>query len=393
MRDEEVREMKRQRVEKPMGDEELREMERRGGEREMKSEETFINMYQALSLQGKRINSLTTEMEQVKLNQKAADKEKGTYIQGQNIQINQGKMPMAEDCHTSAVHNEALVRPTTHNRIPRSRFAQNPNGPQGPYRREPSGPQGPYRRTKWTSQYYSRNYNQQFEDPRSNKTFKPPIAEKGRWVTLGSPNLKPIHQKVYKYGYNPNFNKMTKTQRRRWIRNQAAKQKEMQQGGSSSQAPSEKNTSIASSTQDDMECEETVPIKEDKNIYVGRYIPAQSTEGSYQPRSEIVGPSLRPEYLRNEKKPVEEKEIKKERPYETTRVYIGKKPKRKNQAKLEKLTEEAVTETAKSDLVEAGKIETVDTNVEAEEDLLEDEDDDGEKFALSIGAIRKEEDN
>ena len=46
------------------------------------SEETFINMYQALSLQGKRINSLTTEMEQVKLNQKAADKEKGTFIQG-----------------------------------------------------------------------------------------------------------------------------------------------------------------------------------------------------------------------------------------------------------------------------------------------------------------------
>jgi hypothetical protein len=29
--DEEVREMKKQRVEKPMGDEELREMERRGG--------------------------------------------------------------------------------------------------------------------------------------------------------------------------------------------------------------------------------------------------------------------------------------------------------------------------------------------------------------------------
>jgi hypothetical protein len=66
-------------------------------------------MYQALSLQGKRINSLTTEMEQVKLNQKTVDKEKGIYIQGQNIQINQGKMPMAEDCQTSA----ALVRPPT----------------------------------------------------------------------------------------------------------------------------------------------------------------------------------------------------------------------------------------------------------------------------------------
>ena len=141
-----------------------------------------------------------------------------------------------------------------------------------------------------------------------------------------------------------------------------------------------------------MECEETVPVKEDKNIYVGRYIPAQSAEGNYQPRSEVVGPSLRPEYLRDEKKPVEEKEIKQEKPYEITQVYIGKKPKWKNQAKSEKLTEEAETETAKSDLVEAEKIEAVDTNVEAEEDLLEDEDDDGEQFALFIGAVRKEED-
>jgi hypothetical protein len=222
--------------------------------------------------------------------------------------------------------------------------------------------------------------------------------------------LKPIHQKVYKYGFNPNFNKMTKTRRRRWIRNQVVKQKEMQQGGISSQAPSEKNISVASSTQDDMECEETVPVKEDKNIYVGRYIPAQLAEGNYKPRSENVGPSLgpeylkgeekpieekelslRPEYLRNDKKPVEEKEIKNEKPYETTRVYIGKKPKRKNQAKPEKLTEEAVSETAKSDLVETEKIEAVDTNIDAGEDLLEDEDDDGEKFSLSIGAIRKEE--
>ena len=44
------------------------------------------------------------------LNQKATAKEKETYIQGQNIQINQEKMPMAEECHTSTVHNEALVR-------------------------------------------------------------------------------------------------------------------------------------------------------------------------------------------------------------------------------------------------------------------------------------------
>jgi hypothetical protein len=39
MGDEEVREMKRQRVEKPMGDEELREMERQGGEGERVGDE------------------------------------------------------------------------------------------------------------------------------------------------------------------------------------------------------------------------------------------------------------------------------------------------------------------------------------------------------------------
>ena len=91
----------------------------------------------------------------------------------------------------------------------------------------------------------------------------------------------------------------------------------MQQGGTSSQAPSGKNTSVASS-QDDMEYEETVLVKEDKNIYVGRYIPAQLAEGSYQLQSEIVGPSLKPKYLREEKKPIEENEIKQEKPYETT---------------------------------------------------------------------------
>ena len=49
-------------------------------------------------------------------------------------------------------------------------------------------------------------------------------------------------------------------------------------------------------------------------------------------------------------------------------------------------------ETTKDELVEAEKIKAVDTsNIEAEEDYQEDEDDDGEEFALSIGAIRKEE--
>ena len=85
-----------------------------------------------------------------------------------------------------------------------NRFVHNPNAPLVPNRRE---------------QFYGRNFNQQFEDPRRFRTYRPPIAEQGRWVTLGSPNLKPIHQKIYKYGYNPNVHKMTKTQRRKWIRN------------------------------------------------------------------------------------------------------------------------------------------------------------------------------
>jgi hypothetical protein len=50
-----------------------------------------------------------------------------------------------------------------------------------------------------------------------------------------------------------------------------------------------------------------------------------------------------------------------------------------------------VTKTSKDDMVEAEKIEAIDTNIEVEEDYQEDEDDDGEKFALSIGAVRKEE--
>ena len=107
----------------------------------------------------------------------------------------------------------------------------------------------------------------------------------------------------------------------------------MQQGGSSSQAPLEKNTNVASSTQDDMDCEETVLVKEDKKTYVGRYILAQSVKDSYQPQSEIVGPLLRPQYLRDEKKQIDREETEKEKPYETTQVFIGKKPKKRNKAK------------------------------------------------------------
>lgn len=45
---------------------------------------------------------------------------------------------------------------------------------------------------------------------------------------------------------------------------------------------------------EDMDCEESFPIKEDNNIYVSRYIPTQSLAENFQPRSEIVRLSLRP---------------------------------------------------------------------------------------------------
>jgi hypothetical protein len=59
--------------------------------------------------------------------------------------------------------------------------------------------------------------------------IRPPVSEVGRWVTLESPSLKPIHRHEYKYGYNPYFSRMTRTQRRRWIRQQAALYKEYEE--------------------------------------------------------------------------------------------------------------------------------------------------------------------
>ena len=208
------------------------------------------------------------------------------------------------------------------NRIPRNRFVHNPNAPQVPNRRE---------------QFYEMNYNQQFEDPRRIRTYRPPIAEQGRWVTLRSPNLKPIHQKVYKYGYNPNFHKMTRTQSRRWIRNQASKQKEMQQGGSSSQIESGQNKDAPQPARENMDYEESAPVKEDKNIYVGRYIPTQSSKENYRLRSEIVGPSLRPQYHKYGKDQVKEEDTENSKPYETVQVLIGKKAKKEKLDQVKKI--------------------------------------------------------
>ena len=65
-----------------------------------------------------------------------------------------------------------------------------------------------------------------FELIRKPRMMRPTISEVGRWVTLETPRLKPIHKPEYKYGYNPYFSRMTRTQRRRWIRQQATLRQE-----------------------------------------------------------------------------------------------------------------------------------------------------------------------
>ena len=94
------------------------------------------------------------------------------------------------------------------------------------------------------------------------------------------------------------------------------------------------------SVREDMDCEENVLAKEDNNIYVGRYIPTQSSARNFQPWSEIVGPSLRPQYhigWKNQpNKAVQEEDIEKSKPYKTIQVLIGKKPRNKGKINLEK---------------------------------------------------------
>jgi hypothetical protein len=47
-----------------------------------------------------------------------------------------------------------------------------------------------------------------FESIKKPRMVRPPVSETGRWVTLKTPGLKPIHKQEYKYGYNPYFSRM-----------------------------------------------------------------------------------------------------------------------------------------------------------------------------------------
>ena len=60
-----------------------------------------------------------------------------------------------------------------------------------------------------------------FESIRRPRMMRPLVTETGKWVTLEPLGLNQSKHE-YKYGYNPYFSRMTRTQRQRWIRQQAA---------------------------------------------------------------------------------------------------------------------------------------------------------------------------
>ena len=67
------------------------------------------------------------------------------------------------------------------------------------------------------------------EKPKQLCTFKPPIGEPNKWYSKESISVKPPQKRHIKYGYNPYFTQMTRTQRRHWLRQQMYKSQEPRQ--------------------------------------------------------------------------------------------------------------------------------------------------------------------
>lgn len=69
----------------------------------------------------------------------------------------------------------------------------------------------------------------------ASRIVKPPLGEINRWVEVITPaNRQHVRSlPVYKYGYNLEFPSMTRTQKRRWLRQQA-----LAQQGNLNQVPS-----------------------------------------------------------------------------------------------------------------------------------------------------------
>jgi hypothetical protein len=113
-------------------------------------------------------------------------------------------------------------------RVVQSRFSSHYEQPK--MARSRLGPQ--YEQQKMARSRPNPHYtlNSRFESIRKPRMTRPPVSETRRWVTLETLRLKPIHKQKYKYGYNPYFSRMTRTQRRRWIRQQTALHQEYGHG-------------------------------------------------------------------------------------------------------------------------------------------------------------------
>ena len=55
------------------------------------------------------------------------------------------------------------------------------------------------------------------ERPKQLLTFKPLVGEPNKWYSMESVSVKPPQKRHFKYGYNPYFPQMTRTQRRCWL--------------------------------------------------------------------------------------------------------------------------------------------------------------------------------
>uniref|UniRef100_A0A2N9EX14 Uncharacterized protein n=1 Tax=Fagus sylvatica TaxID=28930 RepID=A0A2N9EX14_FAGSY len=128
----------------------------------------------------------------------------------------------------SIENSRSEPRSTPQPRVAQSRFGSHYEQPR--MARSRLGPQ--YEQLKMARPRPNPHYtlDSRFESIRKPRMMRPLVSETGRWVTLETPGLKPIHKQEYKYGYNPYFSRMMRTQRRRWIRQQAALHQEYGQG-------------------------------------------------------------------------------------------------------------------------------------------------------------------
>uniref|UniRef100_A0A2N9END3 Retrotransposon gag domain-containing protein n=1 Tax=Fagus sylvatica TaxID=28930 RepID=A0A2N9END3_FAGSY len=113
-------------------------------------------------------------------------------------------------------------------RVVRSRFGSHYKQPR--MARYRLGPQYEQPKMVWSRPNPHYILDSRFESVRKPRMMRPLVSKVGRWVTLETPGLKPIHKQEYKNGYNPYFSRITRTQRQRWIRQQAALHQEYGQG-------------------------------------------------------------------------------------------------------------------------------------------------------------------